>query len=76
MTPLEYAQLAGAVIGAFAVIATRTPNVSKNPLVQAALTFINAFGMNWGKAANAEPKSLDNPAVGDHSLDDPGEPLD
>lgn len=77
MTPLEYAEMIGAIIGLFAVIATQTPNTSKNPFMQFLLAFINAVAMNTGKAANrSEPLSLDDPAVGHLCLDDSDESLD
>jgi|TARA_Y100000310_G_C20548404_1_gene746781 hypothetical protein len=42
------------VVGAFAIVATLTPNQTDNELVDKVMKFINFFGANFGKAANKE----------------------
>jgi hypothetical protein len=40
------------LVGAFAVIATMTPNESDNKIVAFVLNVINTLGANFGKASN------------------------
>ena len=44
---------ATSLIGAFAVIATMTPNTVDNKIAGVLLKAINFFGANFGKAKNA-----------------------
>jgi len=39
-------------IGAFAIIASMTPNTSDNTIVDALYSLVNLFGFNIGNAAN------------------------
>jgi len=48
----ELVQQILAIIGSIAVVATQTPNVSKNKGVQWVLSFINILGQNWGRSKN------------------------
>ena len=43
---------AGGIIGGFAVIASMTPNISDDRLVQIILDCVNFLGANFGKAKN------------------------
>ena len=45
-----------AVVGVFALIATRTPNKSDDKIVQLILDIVNFLGANIGKAKN-DPKN-------------------
>lgn len=45
-----------AVIGAFAVLATFTPNKFDDKIIQFILDFINFLGGNFGKAKNDSTK--------------------
>ena len=48
----QYLEVAVQVIGAFAVIATMTPNTSDNAIADFLLKLVNTLGANLGKAAN------------------------
>jgi hypothetical protein len=48
----EIVRLVLSVIGGFAVVATRTPNSSKNTGLDYCLRAINGIGMNMGEARN------------------------
>jgi hypothetical protein len=48
----KYLQIASAVIAAFAVIATFTPNESDNKIVDFIYALINKLGLNIGNARN------------------------
>lgn len=52
MTILEWTKIASAVIGAFSIISTITPNRADNVVVDILLRLVNAFGMNFGKSTN------------------------
>ena len=52
----KYAPIALAVCGAFAALATLTPNKSDDRIVQLILDCINFFGGNIGKAKNDPTK--------------------
>tara|TARA_R110002096_G_scaffold413745_1_gene614641 strand:+ start:250 stop:426 length:177 start_codon:yes stop_codon:yes gene_type:complete len=41
------------LVGAFAVIATMTPNVNDNKIADGLLKFVNMLGGNFGNAKNA-----------------------
>lgn len=43
-----------AVVGAFAVIASKTPNKTDDKIIQTVLDVINFLGANFGKAKNGE----------------------
>jgi hypothetical protein len=47
-------QLAVSIIGAFAVIATMTPNEADNKIANWLLKFVNLLGANVGKARNGD----------------------
>jgi len=49
----EYLQVAVQIVGAFAIIATWTPNSSDNKIASFLLEMINFLGGNLGKAKNA-----------------------
>lgn len=51
-----YIQIALAFIGAFALVATMTPNKTDDKIVNIALKVINFLGANFGKAKN-DPKA-------------------
>ncbi len=53
MSAEEIGGWAAAALYAITILATKTPNISKNKVVQWILTFINAVAMNWGKSKNA-----------------------
>ena len=42
------------IIGAFAIIATLTPNKTDDKIVQTILNAVNFLGANMGKAKNSE----------------------
>lgn len=42
------------IVGAFAVIATLTPNEADNEIADKALKFVNFLGANFGKAKNED----------------------
>jgi len=44
------------IVGAFAVIATFTPNKADDKVIQSILNWINRLGGNLGKAANDPSK--------------------
>jgi len=50
----QYMELLLAAVGFFSVLASLTKNESDDQKVQIALDLINRFGMNVGKAKNAE----------------------
>ena len=50
----EYLTIAAAVVGAFATIATMTPNESDNKVVATLMAVINFLGANFGKAKNRD----------------------
>ena len=47
-----YVELALAVLGLFAIIATITPNEADNKIVQAIYTIVNKLGLNVGRSRN------------------------
>jgi hypothetical protein len=47
-------QLLTSIIGAFAIIATMTPNEADNRIADWLLKLINLLGANIGKASNSE----------------------
>jgi len=49
---VSYIPLALTVVGAFAAVATLTPNKSDDKIVQVILDIINFAGANFGKAKN------------------------
>ena len=49
---VQWIPLALTVVGAFAVIATQTPNKTDNKIADILLQLINFFGANLGKAKN------------------------
>lgn len=49
---VEYIPIVLAVVGAFALIATKTPNKSDDRIVQVILDIVNFLGANLGKAKN------------------------
>ena len=48
----QYLEVAVQVIGAFAVIASMTPNNSDNAIADFLLRLVNTLGANVGKAGN------------------------
>lgn len=50
----EYYDVAFAIIGVFALIATKTPNKTDDKILQVILDIINFIGANTGKAANKD----------------------
>jgi hypothetical protein len=50
----EYYDVVFALIGVFALIATKTPNKADDKIIQALLDIINFAGANVGKAANKD----------------------
>ena len=50
----EYWDVALAVIGAFALLATKTPNKVDDKIGQILLDVVNFLGANLGKAANKD----------------------
>ena len=50
----QYMELLLAAVGFFSVLASLTKNESDDQKVQIALDLINRFGVNVGKAKNAE----------------------
>ena len=54
----EWYQPILAVVGAFAAIATMTPNKADNKIANLLLKVINLFGANFGKAKNDTAKSV------------------
>lgn len=53
----EYVPIALAVVGAFALIATKTPNKVDNKIAQFLIVVINFLGANFGNAKNKEAVS-------------------
>ena len=51
---IEYIPIALAFVGAFALIATKTPNQTDDKILQFILDFINFCGANIGKSKNAD----------------------
>lgn len=51
---VQYGEAILAFVGAFAVLATATPNKTDNKIVDTVLKLVNLFGANFGKAANKE----------------------
>jgi hypothetical protein len=51
---VSYIPIATTVIGAFALIATQTPNKTDDKILQVILDIINFLGANLGKAKNTE----------------------
>jgi len=49
---IGYLPVALSVVGAFAIIASKTPNKSDDKIVQFILDLINFLGFNLGKAKN------------------------
>ena len=49
---VEWIPTALAVVGAFALIATKTPNTTDDKILQGILNVINFLGANLGKAKN------------------------
>ena len=54
MEATEIAQLVAAAVGLMSAVATATPNTSTSKVLTKVLQVINIFGMNFGKARNAE----------------------
>lgn len=52
----EYIEIALAFIGAFALLATMTPNKADNAVADVALKIVNFLAANFGKAKN-DPKA-------------------
>lgn len=52
----EWFQVIVAIVGVFALIATRTPNKSDDKIVQFILDLVNFLGANIGKAKNDPAK--------------------
>lgn len=52
MNAFDYFQIALAIVGAFASIATITPNETDNKIADFLLKAINILGANVGKAQN------------------------
>lgn len=50
----EWIPIALAFVGAFALIATKTPNKTDDRILQVILDIINFFGANLGKAKNSD----------------------
>lgn len=48
----EWYQVILAIVGAFALIATKTPNEADNKIADLLLKLVNLFGANFGKAKN------------------------
>ncbi len=48
----DWVQYAIMTVGAFAALATATPNKSDDAIMQRILTIVNVLGGNFGKAAN------------------------
>lgn len=48
----QYATVVAACVGAFAAIATVTPNKSDNKIADVLLKIVNTLGLNVGKASN------------------------
>ena len=51
---VDWIPTALAVVGAFALIATKTPNKTDDRILQVILDIINFLGANLGKAKNAD----------------------
>ena len=49
---VEYLPIVLAVIGAFALVAAKTPNKSDDKIIQFFLDIVNFLGANFGKAKN------------------------
>ena len=58
----DWAQYILLTVGAFAAIATLTPNKTDDKIMQRVLDFINMLGMNFGKAANPKEETSDDAA--------------
>ena len=58
----DWAQYILLTVGAFAAIATLTPNKTDDKIMQRVLDFINMLGMNFGKAANPKDEPVEHPA--------------
>lgn len=54
----EWYQIILALVGAFALIATKTPNEADNKIADILLKAINLFGANFGKAKNDPEKAV------------------
>ena len=52
----EYVPIALAVVGAFALLATKTPNKTDDKILQVILDIVNFLGANLGKAKNDPAK--------------------
>lgn len=52
---VEYIPIALAFVGAFALLATKTPNTADDKIAQVLLDVINFLGANLGEAANKPP---------------------
>lgn len=48
----DFIPLALQIIGAFAIIATMTPNKVDDRIIQILMDLVNFAGANWGKAKN------------------------
>ena len=59
----DWAQYILLTVGAFAAIATLTPNKSDDKIMQRVFDFINMLGGNFGKAANPKDEPTDPPAA-------------
>ena len=53
----DLAQYIIMTIGAFAALATATPNKSDDAIMQRILTIVNVLGGNFGKAANPKDET-------------------
>lgn len=51
---IEYIPIALAVVGAFALIATKTPNKVDNKIAQILVNIVNFMGANFGNAKNKD----------------------
>ena len=51
---VEYIPVALAIVGAFALLATKTPNKVDDKILQVILDIINFLGANLGKAKNSD----------------------
>lgn len=51
---VSYIPVVTTIVGAFAIIATQTPNKVDDKILQVVLDIVNFLGANLGKAKNAE----------------------